>query len=145
MRCPISPGHGAASSPGRSFWNFTHFTTRPLLLVTVLSLGPGGPPHIAITLVYSRVVATSRPVSRTDQHSLPDWGKEVVLTVGMHPLVTVLPQVIDDVGPFRLFLIVFDGHRAEPVLVEADAAQRVELRAFDVEAEEVDERRRLGA
>src|SRR5918999_5956388 len=53
MRWPISPGHGAASRPAISFWNFTHFTTRPLLLVTGLSSCPGGPPHIAIELLYS--------------------------------------------------------------------------------------------
>src|SRR5918993_1179461 len=128
MRCPISPGHGAASSPGMSFWNFTHFTTRPLLLVTGLSLGPGGPPHIAIALSYSR-----------------PWREEVVLPVGVDTLVAIRAEVIDDVGPLRLFLIVFDGHGAEAVLVESDAAQRVELRPFDVEAEEMNEGRRLGA
>ena len=32
MRWPSSPGHGGASSPGSSFWNFTHMTLRPLLL-----------------------------------------------------------------------------------------------------------------
>src|SRR5688572_18628008 len=31
MRCPSSPGHGGASSPGNSCWNFTHCTRRPLL------------------------------------------------------------------------------------------------------------------
>src|SRR5438045_6358808 len=32
MRCPSSPGHGASSRPGRSFWNLTQKTFRPLLL-----------------------------------------------------------------------------------------------------------------
>ena len=35
-----------------SFWNLTHFTVRPLLLVIGLSLGLGGPPHIAINPLY---------------------------------------------------------------------------------------------
>src|SRR5688572_19230990 len=34
IRWPSSPGHGGASSPGRSFWNFAQNTMRPLLLVT---------------------------------------------------------------------------------------------------------------
>src|SRR6266853_6864336 len=34
MRWPSSPGHGGASSPGRSFWNFVQNTVRPLLFVT---------------------------------------------------------------------------------------------------------------
>src|SRR5438105_3146385 len=33
MRWPSSPGHGGASRPGSSFWNFAHITVRPLLLV----------------------------------------------------------------------------------------------------------------
>src|SRR5258706_12514493 len=33
MRCPSSPGHGGESRPASSFWNFTHFTFRPLLFV----------------------------------------------------------------------------------------------------------------
>src|SRR5260221_8004696 len=33
MRCPSSPGHGGASRPGSSFWNFTHMTLRPLVFV----------------------------------------------------------------------------------------------------------------
>src|SRR5712692_8385673 len=33
MRCPSSPGQGGASRPASSFWNFTHMTLRPLLLV----------------------------------------------------------------------------------------------------------------
>src|SRR6187549_3622091 len=50
MRWPISPGHGAASRPGKSFWNLTHLTVRPLLLPIGLSTGLGGPPHIAISI-----------------------------------------------------------------------------------------------
>src|SRR4029453_4143366 len=39
----------------------------------------------------------------------------------------------------------FDGHGAESVLVERDAAKRLEAGAFDIEAEEMNERRRAGA
>jgi hypothetical protein len=36
-----------------SFWNLTHFTVRPLLLVIgLLLLGLGGPPHIAMAPLY---------------------------------------------------------------------------------------------
>src|SRR5688500_9978197 len=52
MRWPISPGHGGTSRPGRSFWNLTHLTVRPLLLVIGLSSGLGGPPHIAMSELY---------------------------------------------------------------------------------------------
>ena len=31
MRCPSSPGHGGASRPGISFWNFLQNTVRPLV------------------------------------------------------------------------------------------------------------------
>src|SRR6185503_9934913 len=33
MRWPSSPGQGAESRPGSSFWNLTHITLRPLVLV----------------------------------------------------------------------------------------------------------------
>src|ERR1700758_1808051 len=33
MRWPSSPGQGGASRPASSFWNFTHMTLRPLVLV----------------------------------------------------------------------------------------------------------------
>src|SRR6185503_13184383 len=34
MRWPSSPGHGGASSPGKSFWNLVQKTVRPLLFAT---------------------------------------------------------------------------------------------------------------
>src|SRR6185503_12202903 len=41
MRWPSSPGHGGASSPGSSFWNFVQKTVRPLLFVTAAGGGVG--------------------------------------------------------------------------------------------------------
>src|SRR5262245_10108215 len=51
MRCPSSPGHGTSSSPGRSFWNFTQWTIRPLLLVAGFGGGCGGL-HCAMAGLY---------------------------------------------------------------------------------------------
>src|SRR5476649_2386469 len=48
MRWPSSPGHGTVSSPGSSFWNFTHITLRPLLLVDWAGGGAGAPQESAM-------------------------------------------------------------------------------------------------
>src|ERR1700738_5701726 len=50
MRCPRSPGQGIVSSPGSSFWNFTHITLRPLVLVEAPGAGNGtdGPQESAM-------------------------------------------------------------------------------------------------
>src|SRR5476651_538427 len=50
MRWPSSPGHGTVSSPGSSFWYFTHMTMRPLLLVEPpgASCGAEGPQESAM-------------------------------------------------------------------------------------------------
>lgn len=39
-----------------SFWNLTHITVRPLLLVIGLLLGLGGPPHIAMAHCISATI-----------------------------------------------------------------------------------------
>src|SRR4051812_39414311 len=49
MRWPSSPGHGALSRPGNSFWNLTHITLRPLVLVDVPpGVGAEGPQESAM-------------------------------------------------------------------------------------------------
>src|SRR5882724_9215463 len=50
MRCPRSPGQGIESSPGSSFWNLTHMTLRPLVLVEAPGAGTGadGPQESAM-------------------------------------------------------------------------------------------------
>src|SRR5712671_1284151 len=48
MRWPSSPGHGLVSRPGSSFWNFTHMTVRPLLLVEGAEAGNEGPQESAM-------------------------------------------------------------------------------------------------
>src|SRR5436189_3884586 len=53
MRWPSSPGHGGASSPGRSFWNFVQNTVRPLLFVTGGD-GGVGPQASAIRVIVAQ-------------------------------------------------------------------------------------------
>src|SRR3954471_4285881 len=48
MRWPRSPGHGTLSRPGSSFWNLTHITVRPLLLVEGAGVGVDGPQESAM-------------------------------------------------------------------------------------------------
>src|SRR3954454_17396239 len=48
MRWPSSPGHGTVSSPGSSFWNLTHMTLRPLVLVEGPDAGAVGPQESAM-------------------------------------------------------------------------------------------------
>src|SRR5687767_14358852 len=65
MRCPSSPGHGGASSPGSSFWNFWQNTIRPLVLPDGGCVGPAHPlmgasltgcPRAADTLARERPI-----------------------------------------------------------------------------------------
>src|SRR2546423_4146987 len=53
IRWPSSPGHGTVSSPGSSFWNLTHITLRPLVLVDAAGAGgtPEGPQESAMDAI----------------------------------------------------------------------------------------------
>src|SRR5579872_2055886 len=55
MRWPSSPGHGTVSSPGSSFWNFTHITLRPLVLVAGAE-GVAGPQESAMRRIVPQLV-----------------------------------------------------------------------------------------
>src|SRR2546428_6292308 len=51
MRCPSSPGQGGESRPASSFWNFTHMTLRPLLLVAGAAAAWECPQESAMLLI----------------------------------------------------------------------------------------------
>src|SRR5213082_2418873 len=51
MRWPSSPGQGGESRPASSFWNFTHMTLRPLLLVAGAGAACECPQESAMLLI----------------------------------------------------------------------------------------------
>src|SRR3954469_8280418 len=69
MRWPSSPGHGIESRPGSSFWNFTHITVRPLLLVEGTDAGElDGPQASAMQKIV--VYFVRQPRVRLPQRAL---------------------------------------------------------------------------
>jgi hypothetical protein len=59
----------------------------------------------------------------------------------MHAPIPVSPHQGFDFRTLRLFVVVLHGHRPNLVCVERKGFQRFEFRAFDIQADEVDELR----
>src|SRR5260221_1537002 len=82
MRCPRSPGQGTESSPGSSFWNFTHLTLRPLVLVEARVAGDGadGPQESAMkTIVVDLAGREHRQCGVDREHQTGMRGAERLL------------------------------------------------------------------
>jgi len=59
--------------------------------------------------------------------------------------ITLFFKEFQQIRALRFLVVMFDGHGAKSILVEGNAAKRLELGAFDIEAEEMNERRGIGA
>src|SRR5260221_9281247 len=75
MRWPSGPGHGIESRPGSSFWNFTHMTLRPLVLVDAPGAGEAeGPQESAMDKIVMHIDREREARVRGPQRLLDERG-----------------------------------------------------------------------
>src|SRR3954447_3723346 len=139
MRWPSSPGQGTVSKPGSSFWNFTHITFRPLVLVDAAAVSgcPEGPQESAMVAIVMHLAHREHRPLRIDGENEARMRRAQcgIDLNGMRPARENEPQVAGPLWKRNKPLVrlggdlnLFDAGNAACLLHTIDSAEDAALR-----------------
>src|SRR5580765_6380228 len=101
--------------------------------------------RVTVFWSFHRPISAPSPKNPVRHRQLRFCGHVVIVLIpGIYALVPVTLHQGFDIAALGLLEVVLDGQRTDLIPVERKATKRLELAAFDVQADEMNESRRFG-